>query len=81
MIEIGSSSEPVLARAGLPNPAALGRIEKRAVTCSEHKPRGLFRFGLRPHSYDDVSLFGPRFDISVRLDDLFQRIASIDDGS
>ena len=31
------------------------------------------------HSDDDISLFVPFFDIPVSLDNLFQRIASIDD--
>ena len=33
------------------------------------------------HSYDDISLFAPCFDIAVRLGGLFQRVASIDDRS
>jgi hypothetical protein len=33
------------------------------------------------HSDDDISLFVPFFDIPVRLDDLFQRIAPINDHS
>ena len=31
------------------------------------------------HSYDDIPLLVPCFDIPVRLDYLFHRIASIDD--
>jgi hypothetical protein len=33
------------------------------------------------HSYDDISLFVSRFDIPVSLDNLFQRIAPINDRS
>ena len=31
------------------------------------------------HRYDDISLFMPLFNIPVSLDNLFQRISSVDD--
>jgi len=61
--------------AGYP-PYSLAAMKRSgiAVNCS-----ALSGFVIMFHSYDYIPLFVPFFDISVSLDNLFQRIASIYD--